>query len=362
MSDRRGVELWNLGGTLPGRAAETARCSEDAGYDGHSFGDTQCLSADPFVNMTVAAAATQLLKLSVRVTNPRTRHPATTACATATVHLASAGRVVLGIGRGDSAVAQLGMRAATVAELEQFTRRVKAYLRGGDVEIDGHRSALHWLRDLELPAVPIEVAGTGPAVIAAGARVADQIGFNMGADPTRLRRGIAWARNARKEAGLDPDILSFGAFVNVAPHGDIGAARDLVKGTVATYARFSAMTGRVVEGVAPSDAPVMSAVAQNYDRSRHARSSAAHTSLLPAEFIDRFAIVGEPGHCVERLAELVSIGLDRLEMVGISRDAPPEIADEARHLLTREVFPRLRAEFPAVPRPSTPTPLGERVS
>ena len=63
---------------------------------------------------------------------------------------------------------------------------------------------------------------------------------------------MATAREALRAAGLDPDGLSFGAFINVVAHPDLEVARDLAATGVSTLSRFSVMhgtpTGPVGEG------------------------------------------------------------------------------------------------------------------
>jgi alkanesulfonate monooxygenase SsuD/methylene tetrahydromethanopterin reductase-like flavin-dependent oxidoreductase (luciferase family) len=66
------------------------------------------------------------------VTNPYTRHPAVTAAAIASVQELSEGRAVLGIGRGDSSLAYLGLAPAPVAVFGSYVERVQAYLRGDE--------------------------------------------------------------------------------------------------------------------------------------------------------------------------------------------------------------------------------------
>ena len=176
------MEVWIAGSNVPGTASEVARRAEAEGFDGLSFGDTQCINADPFVGLTAAAIATTTLKLEVGVTNPVTRHPAVTACSIASVQVESAGRAVLGIGRGDSAVSRLNMRAAPVEALEAYVTRLQRYLAGEIVDIDGKGTSLEWLGTLSLPKVPVDVAATGPAVIGVGARLAERVTFNVGAD------------------------------------------------------------------------------------------------------------------------------------------------------------------------------------
>jgi 5,10-methylenetetrahydromethanopterin reductase len=336
------VEIWIAGANVPGMARKLAERAEAAGFDGISFGDTQCVSGDAFVGLTAAALVTTHLKLAVGVTNPVTRHSAATACAIASVQVESNGRAVLGIGRGDSAVSKLNLRAGTVAELEQYVEHLQAYLSGGIVELGGRATRLEWLAAQGLPKVPLDVAATGPAVIGVGARRADRLTFNVGADRERLARNIEVARQARADAGLPPDGLSFGAWLPVAPHMSRPSARELVKGVTAVYARFQAMPGAPQDLVRPEDATSIRGVAENYDNSRHGRADAAHVARLDDDFIDRFAVTGPPDECVERLAGLVELGIDRFLIVGPNALGSPDDYAESHRLLTEVVMPALR--------------------
>ena len=105
--------------------------------------DSQNLSGDPYVALTIAAGVTERLKLGTGVTNTSTRHPAATAAGIASVHVASGGRAALGIGRGDSALAHLGFAPAPVADLESYIRVVRAYLRGESVAFDDLKAFGH---------------------------------------------------------------------------------------------------------------------------------------------------------------------------------------------------------------------------
>ncbi len=336
------MEVWIAGSNVPGTASEVARRAEGEGFDGLSFGDTQCINADPFVGLTAAAVVTKTLKLGVGVTNPVTRHPAVTACSIASVQVESDGRAVLGIGRGDSAVSRLNLRAAPVEALEAYVRRLQRYLAGEVVDIEGKKTALEWLRALSLPKVPVDVAATGPAVTSVGARLAERVTFNIGADSQRLSRSIALARRARLAAGLDPAGLSLGAWVPVAPHPSIAAARDLVKGVTAVYARFQAMPGFPADTVPAEDAGVIRALGEHYDDSRHGRADATHIALLEEDFIERFAVVGPPERCIEKLWRLIGLGLDRLLIVGPNRLGPADDFATSRQLLSEVVIPGLR--------------------
>ena len=73
------MEFWTATVAAPTRSAEFALEAEDRGWDGMNVVDSQNLSGDPYVCLALAATTTRSLRLATSVTNPVTRHPATTA-------------------------------------------------------------------------------------------------------------------------------------------------------------------------------------------------------------------------------------------------------------------------------------------
>jgi 5,10-methylenetetrahydromethanopterin reductase len=69
---------------------------------------------------------------------------------------------------------------------------------------------------------------------------------------------------------------------------------------------------------------------------------ARHAAALEPAFLDRFAVVGSPENCVDRLRQLVETGLSKLVLVGASLDANRDEARRSRALLEEEVIPALR--------------------
>ena len=228
------MQVWLHSFAFAHRTAERARQAEDWGFDGMLVADSQNLNADVWVELALAGAATERLHLGPGVTNPATRHPAVTASAAATLQEETGGRAVLGLGRGDSALTQIGRRPVPVAELEQGLTAIQAYLSGEQADADGSASRIAWLPQEGTAKVPVHVAATGPHVIAAAARHAEGVDFTVGAEPERLR----WAVGTAREAAGDRE-LSLGAYLNVAVDPDRAAARDLVRGSTAIFARFA---------------------------------------------------------------------------------------------------------------------------
>jgi 5,10-methylenetetrahydromethanopterin reductase len=362
---RRGqnVQLWTTGVASARGAARTAQEIEAAGWDGMLVVDSQNLSGDPYVSLALAGAATTRIGLGTGVTNSVTRHAAATATAITSVNRISNGRAVLGIGRGDSALAHLGRAPARLAQFERYLRQLQTYLRGESVSFDEIDIPQEWappLSGLHLheapPAsriawiaeglkggskVPVEVAASGPKVISLSALHAERVMFTLGADTERLAWGIALAKKTRKDAGLDPDAIAFGAYVNMGCHTNLEAARSLVRGGLTTFARFSVMHGKTAVPVSSGDAVVLEKLRTNYDMKAHTRGDSRQAGTLTDDFVDRFAIVGPPDRCIERLRSLAALGLDKVAISGGTRGASAEDAAVSRDLTVKEVIPRM---------------------
>ena len=342
-------EVWTTGVSLPRLASRMAQGAEAAGFDGMVIVDSQNLAGDCYVALALAARDTTTLKLGPGVTNPFTRHPAVTASAIASIQAESGGRAVLGIGRGDSSLAHLGLAPASVPVFRRYLERVQAYLRGDDVDFadeDGTpveslglaatpaTSRLHWLRP-DQAKVPVEVAASGPKVIRVAAQVADRVMLAVGADPERVGWAAGIARKAR------PDV-SLGAYVNVVAHPDVDVARRLVSGGMSTFARFNVMHGTTHGPVDDTARAVLDRLHDAYDMRAHTRIDSPQAAQLEPEFVDTFGIAGPSSHCVDRLHALLGLGIDKLIVVGPSLGASRDEMVDATGRFATEVLPALR--------------------
>ena len=352
------MKLWTTGVASPRSSARVAKQLEEAGWAGFQVVDSQSLSGDPYIALAMAATTTTRLGLATGVTNTVTRHAAVTACSIGSVQRISNGRAALGIGRGDSALAHLGRGPARLGSFERYLRHLRLYLRGDAVpfeEIDiphgvappmseleladaPQASEIPWLRS-GAPVVPVEVAASGPRVIAIAALHADRVMFALGADEDRLRWGIALARDVRAKAGLDPNGIAYGAYVNAACHDDIAVARSLVRGSLTTFARFNVMHGTTAGPVSDEDRAVLRNLRDNYDMRSHTRGDSRQGGVLTEDFIDRFAIVGPPSRVTERLHGLAALGLDKLAITSTRLGVSESDAAVAARTMEQFVLP-----------------------
>jgi 5,10-methylenetetrahydromethanopterin reductase len=323
--------------------------------------DTQSIAGDPYVQLGAWAMVTKRLMLSTGVTNPLTRHPVVTAAAAATLQAISGGRAVLGIGRGDSALAHLGYGPVSLLTFRETLRSLQKLLRGDAVEFEFYErsamapsvgslslggrpiaSRLEWLA-ADMPKVPLDVAASGPKVIEMSAPLAERVTFSVGAIPERIAWALDLARGARKKEALDEAGISYGAQIIVVCHPDVEVVRQAAASFVAPLARFQVLQTAAAGPKTPSDEANYLAIMRGYDMTRHGEAISdkkVSGSALSWDFVERFAVVGPPDHCIERLLQLVALGIERFVIVG------PGLHPEARpgqSLFVREVMPGVRA-------------------
>ena len=352
------VELWSLVQPLPVTSvARVAQRLEAGGWDGVLFPDSQNQTADCIAALTIAALSTTTLRFGTGVTNPVTRHPASLAGAIATVSSVSGGRAMLGIGRGDSALAHLGQAPSTTGDLEHYVRLVRRLLRGDVVPFEemaryvhgGARaldtiglagapdgSQLRWLpRDFVVP--DVEVAASGPRTIKFAGTEADGVMLAVGADPERLGWAVARAR--------DSHAKRITAFVNVVAHPDVAQARRMGRLMMSAFARFSVMDGSVRSPMDSDSVGELAALHGRYDMRQHGAGgggAADHAAVLSDGFLDRFGIVGAADHCISRIRQVIDLGIDRLVIVGPTPDGDRDAVALARKTFAEDVFPALR--------------------
>lgn len=331
----------------PGYTARLATEIEAMGFDFLMCPDTQCLSPDPYGQLSLAAARTARLRLGTGVTNPITRDPAVTAGALATLQIESAGRAICGIGRGDSSAAHIGRRNARTAELRAYVEQVRAYLRGEEVIRGEVRSRMRWLQGVSLPPVPIDIACTGPATIRMAADVADRVSFAVGSAPERIEWALGTLRERLRESGRDRASISVGAYVNLVCDPDERRAVELGRMIAGMVAHFAGMKDSPVGHLPARLREVALRMKSGYDMARHAQNEGSHLAAIDDEFVEWFSICGPPEKCRQRLGELISLGLDHVYLLGGSPVQQPHGARQEAmvhqtRLFAEQVMPAWR--------------------
>jgi probable F420-dependent oxidoreductase len=209
------------------RLIELTKLAEAQGFEYGWTYDSHVLWQESFPVMALVANETSRIKLGHMVTNPGTREPTVLASAYATLHDISNGRMIMGIGRGDSARRYIGQKPVKVAQFEEALKLIKPFMNGEEVHWNDKDLQLKWVRP-ELPEIEMHVAGYGPKALAVAGRQGDGVIIQL-ADPDIIQWIMATARQAAEEAGRDPAALK--CIVSAPSHisADLGEARDQVR-------------------------------------------------------------------------------------------------------------------------------------
>src|SRR5262249_29258567 len=158
--------------------------------------------------------------------------------------------------------------------LETFLVRLQQYLRGEVVDRDGFASRLVTLAT-DVPKVPVDIAGTGPRIIAMAAKHAEGLTLGVGAIPERIAAKVPEAEAGLGAAGRSREGFTISAYVNVGVADRIEDARELVRGGASVTARFSGMHGGSgSDGLADVERDAVLALADSYDMAYHGSSLA----------------------------------------------------------------------------------------
>jgi len=331
----------------PGYTARLAKEIEAMGFDILLCPDTQNLAPDPYGQLSLAAHATETLHLGTGVTNPITRDAAVTATAIMTLQQESGGRAISAIGRGDSSAAHIGLRNATTKQLRTYVERMQSYMAGESVQRDDKESKLRWIQDLDLPAVPVDIACTGPKTIQMAVETGDRISFAVGSAPERIEWALETATAHLQKIGRARDSLSIGAFVNLVCDADEPRAIELGRMIAGMVAHFAGMRNAPVEHLPPQLKALAIHMQSQYDMEHHAQDEGSHLTEVTDDFVDWMSICGPPDKCIARLRTLVDLGLDHVYILGGSPVAHPHGERQAgmieqTRLFAEKVMPEFR--------------------
>jgi probable F420-dependent oxidoreductase len=292
------------------RLVELMKLGEDNGFEIGWTYDSHVLWQESFVQLTMAIQATSRMKFGHLVTNPGTREPTVLASLYATMHDISDGRMVMGIGRGDSARRYIGQQPVKVAEFERRLTMIKAFMNGEEVHWNDKDLQLKWVRP-ELPPIPMWVAGYGPKALGVAGRVGDGVIIQL-ADPEIVQWIMGTAREAAEAAGRDPSALK--CIVCAPSH--VGPIEDAREQTRWFPAMVSNHVKDLIERYGTDGSVVPKALTDYvearkfYDYDEHSRVGAKHGEFVTDEICDRFSVLGDVGQITEKLRELESIGVD----------------------------------------------------
>jgi probable F420-dependent oxidoreductase len=323
------------------RLVELLKLAEQSGFQYGWTYDSHILWQEPYPLLTMAALETSTLHLGLNVTNPGTREPTVTASGFATLQEISGGRMIMGIGRGDSARRTIGLQPVKVAEFERSVTAIRSLMRGESVHWNDTDIELTWMtgRAEKLPPVPVYVAGYGPKVLAIAGRRADGVIIQL-ADPEIVEWIVGQVRRAAEEAGRDPAEVKVMCCAPAHVSEDVAASCEQVRW-------FPAMVSNHVFDLLSkydkADLPasltdyVERMKREAYDYSEHSRMGATHGEQVSDETCERFCVLGTPEQHAEKLRRLEAAGVDQWNIYLMT-----EGQEETLSAYGEEIVPKFR--------------------
>jgi probable F420-dependent oxidoreductase len=317
------------------RFFELLQLAERHGFEYGWTYDSHMLWQESYATVAIAGARTERIKLGHFVTNPGIREPTVTASWYATMQDITNGRMVMGIGRGDSSRRVVGLKPVKVAEFERRCRMLKNLMNGREVEWNGKELKLGWART-DLPEIEMWIAGYGPKALAVAGRVGDGVIIQL-ADPQIIQWIMDTARAAATEAGRDPAALKCIVGAPSMITDDLAAAREQVRW-------FPAMVSNHVmdliekygwESEIPAALTDFVKARKFYDYSEHSRVGARHGEFVTDEICERFCVLGSTEQATVKLRELESVGVDQFNIYLMTHSQEETLAAYGSEIIPR---------------------------
>jgi probable F420-dependent oxidoreductase len=294
------------------RMLELIQLAERNGFEYGWTYDSHILWQESYALLPIVARETATIKLGHCVTNPGIRDPTITASWYATMQDLSGGRMVMGIGRGDSSRRVLGRKPTTLAETEEAMHIIKELAEGRGIETPAGEVRIPWVRDGSLQ---VWMAAYGPKALALCGRKADGFILQL-ADPDITRWTVQKVREAAEEAGRDPDAIAVCVAAPAYVGDDLAHAREQCRW-------FGGMVGNHVADIVkrygeggdiPRALTDYIKAREGYDYSHHGRVGNPDTEFVPDEIVERFCVLGTVDDHIAKLRELEGLGVDQFNI------------------------------------------------
>lgn len=317
------------------RARNLVKQAEEAGFDYCWFYDSHILWRECYPAIAMCMEHTTRMRFAPCVTNPNARDWSLAASLFGSLAKQSGGRFDIGLGRGDSSVRVMGKKPATLARVAEFTTKVKAMVRGDEVEYGECPEPVKfpWAEGYDLP---VHIGAYGPMALKTAGEVGDGVILQIG-EPSLIKWLADQAIAAGVEAGRD---MSNFKVIAAAPayFGDKASCVESTKW-------FPAMVGNhvadIVEkygtdsGLVPKSLTDYIEKRKGYDYSKHGQSDNPYLDFITPEIVESFCVLGEAEQHIAKLNHLKEAGTTQFNIYLDNGDEENIIAQYGEHIIPR---------------------------
>ncbi len=340
------------------REVKIAKQAEAAGFSYLWSFDSHVLWQECFPRFALWAWETKKMRIGTLVTNPVVRDVTVCASLFATLQNISAGRMDMGIGRGDSSRRRLGQKPTTMAVLEEFTDQFRKLTGGEHIDYDGVDTFFTWAQN---GTPPVWVAGYGPIALKSAGRHADGIVLQF-ADPFLVKWCLGFVKQGAEEAGRDFSAIKVMAAAPVWINDDLAKAREYVRWFPALVSNHVVdLLKKYPKEELPPELIAYVDDRPEYNYLHHAQVGSDNGRFVPDEIVDRYCVVGGVKEQIRRLEELQALGVHQFNIYLMCGDEEKQVATYGK-----SVIPHFNAKKSVVKKASPKAALtsgkGARVS
>ena len=288
---------------------QLAKVSEEVGFSHIWVGDSHLIWREAYINMTAMMLNTTKVKLGTGVTNPLTRHPSVSASGYATLEEYSPGRMIVGIGLGDSSVETMGMKPSTLANFEKSLEQMRQILDGKEAQLPTGK--IHLLHPTKTR-VPIYIAASGPKMLELSGRIADGIIVLVGVADDYIAHAKEKIAAGAIAAGRKLADINLVLWVPCAV-SETANAKDAVKAHVARVVAHP-----LPYVLDPNEQKVLQEIRKTYDYYHHMDQQANHADVIPDWLVDKFAIAGTVAQCKTQIERIKKTGVQQIAIIPYS--------------------------------------------
>ncbi|MCC7106088.1 MAG: LLM class flavin-dependent oxidoreductase [Chloroflexi bacterium] len=307
---------------------DRARYADQAGYGNLWIAESHLTVNEVFAAVQAAAMNTSRVAVGPGCTNVVLRHETVVAAGLASINALVGGRVVVGLGSGDTPVGMVGRKPSRVAELRQSVQNVQALVSGQPVRYGVNEVTLTWSHQ----PLPVYVFAEGPRMLEMGGEVGDGVLAGNGiSEPV-----VSWVRErvqtGANRVGRSVQDVDLWYACMMAVEDSREKARDIMRARVANRARHNFLAAPQL--IPPQRRSEADALIASFDLGKW--FDPKHAPLVTDFMLDRFAVTGTPDQVVEQLEHLESLGVRNLMI-----DLPMERYDATLRTIGEKVLPRI---------------------
>jgi 5,10-methylenetetrahydromethanopterin reductase len=260
---------------------------------------------NPYVSLSMIANYTDKIVLGPGVTNPYLVHPVVTAQAVASLTELAPARVVCGLGVGDRTTLKMlnVAQEKPLSAIREAVTIIRSLTSGNSANVEGEIFNVSGAKFFFRPSTPVKIfiGAQGPKMLMLAGEIGDGVLINA-SHPRDIENALKHAKQGTAKAGR-----SFGELA-VAAYTSFSIAQDQKKAVKAVTPVVAYIVAGCPNSILQAHGVSTDAAAKIRDGIARGQWKEAFGQVTP-EMVDAFSICGTPDTCMEKIRNLVKLGV-----------------------------------------------------